>query len=301
VQKAQPSGVAILTVDVEDYFHVEAFADRVGQAQWENYQGRVVDNTMRLLDLFDEAQVKTTCFILGWVAERAPQLVREIVSRGHEAACHSYWHRPVFNLSPEEFREDTSRAKRVIEQAAGVPVYGYRAPSFSITDRSWWALEILEELGFSYDSSVFPIRHDFYGIPDAPRGPFRTGGLLEIPMTTFRVAGNVNFPVGGGGYLRMLPFWYTKSGGKRAWKEGLPLITYIHPWEIDPEQTRLPGRMRSRVRHYTNLDKSADRLRKLCALAEFKSFRDSGLLTAPAPLFKKGEQTPEVGREAAVA
>ena len=273
-----PSGPAVLSVDVEDYFHVEAFADIVNRPDWDSYESRVVANTHRLLDLFDQVPVKATCFILGWVADRHPGLVREIASRGHELACHSYWHRPIFQLSPEEFREDTYRSKQVIEQAAGGPVYGYRAPSFSVTDRSWWALEILAELGFKYDSSVFPIRHDTYGIPGAPRAPFRTGTLMEFPMTTFRLFGGSNLPVGGGGYLRIFPFWYTRMGVQRAWKDGLPLITYIHPWEVDPEQPRLPGRLISRIRHYTNLGKTAAQLRRLCSLAGFRPFRDSGLL-----------------------
>jgi polysaccharide deacetylase family protein (PEP-CTERM system associated) len=277
------SGPAVLSVDVEDYFQVEAFADVVNRADWDSYESRVADNTRRLLDLFDEVPVKSTCFILGWVAERHPGLLREIVSRGHEPACHSYWHRPIFNLSPQEFREDTLRAKQVIEQATGLPVYGYRAPSFSVTNRSRWALDVLSELGFTYDSSIFPIRHDLYGIPDAPRAPFRTGALVEFPMTTFRLFGDSNLPVGGGGYLRILPFWYTRTGVMRAWREGLPLISYVHPWEIDPQQPRLPGRLTSRLRHYANLGGTAARLRRLCRLADFRSFRDSGLLEAAPP------------------
>ena len=275
-------GRAIFTVDVEDYFHVEAFAEAVSRADWERYPSRVVDNTRRLLDLLDQEAVKSTCFILGWVAERHPALVREIAERGHELACHSYWHRPIFRLSLQEFREDTCRAKQVIEQAAGAPVYGYRAPSFSVTNRSLWALEVLSELGFQYDSSIFPIYHDIYGIPDAPRAPFRTGALVEFPMTTFRLFGDSNLPVGGGGYLRIFPFWYTRMGVQRAFKEGMPLIAYVHPWEVDPEQPRLPGRLTSRLRHYTNLGKTAARLKELCSLAAFRPFRDSGLLeTAP--------------------
>lgn len=275
-------GTAILSVDVEDYFHVEAFADIIDRTAWDGYPRRVDDNTRRLLDLFDQARVKATFFILGWVAERHPDLVREIVRRGHEPACHSYWHRPIFKLSPDEFRDDTFRAKQVIEQASGAAVYGYRAPSFSVTTRSLWALDVLAELDFHYDSSIFPIRHDVYGIPEAPRHPFRASRLVEFPMTTFRLFGRSNLPVGGGGYLRIFPFWYTRMGVARAWKEGLPLITYIHPWEVDPDQPRLPGRLASRLRHYTNLRKMAERLRRLCSLASFCPFRDSGLLeTAP--------------------
>lgn len=275
-----PAG--ILSVDVEDYFHVEAFADRVQRSQWEDYPSRVEANTNVILDLFDDCRVKGTFFILGWVAERHPQIVREISRRGHEIACHSYWHRLIYRLSPEEFREDTRRAKQEIEDAASAPVDGYRAPSFSVVQKSWWALEILAELGFRYDSSVFPIRHDLYGIPGAPRTPFRVdtaaGSIAEFPMTTFRWMGNTNLPVGGGGYLRIFPEFVTRIGVRKAWNEGLPLITYIHPWEVDPGQPRLEGRATSRLRHYTNLSKTTERLRNLIGSVRFSSFRDSGTI-----------------------
>jgi polysaccharide deacetylase family protein (PEP-CTERM system associated) len=277
----------VLSVDVEDYFQVEAFADRVDPGQWDQYPSRVEANTRTILDLFDECKVKGTFFILGWVAERYPGLIAEIVRRGHEPACHSYWHRRVYRLSRQEFREDTRRAKDAIEAAAGSPVIGYRAPSFSVTRKSFWALDVLAELGFRYDSSVFPIRHDVYGIPDAPRAPFRVvtsnGPMVEFPMTTFRWLGGFNLPVGGGGYLRIFPFWFTRFGIARARKDGLSLITYLHPWEVDPQQPRLAGRLTSRVRHYTNLRKTAARFRELTTFVRFSTFRDSGLVdTAPA-------------------
>jgi len=269
----------ILSVDVEDYFHVEAFADVVDRAQWDSFRPRVEANARRLLELLEEQGVQATFFILGWVAERYPALVREIVARGHEPACHSYWHRRVYRLSVEEFREDCRSAKQAIEQAAGRPVFGYRAPSFSITGDSLWALEVLAELGFTYDSSIFPIRHDVYGIPGAPRFPFRlttaAGTLLEYPISTFRLVGRHNFPVGGGGYLRILPFWYTRLGIQRLWSEGLPLIVYLHPWEIDPDQPRLEGRLTSRLRHYTNLSRTVPRLQGLLGMGEFTSFEQS--------------------------
>jgi polysaccharide deacetylase family protein (PEP-CTERM system associated) len=267
----------LLTVDVEDYFHVEAFADVVSRASWGQYTPRVEANTTRLLDLFDEFHAKATFFILGWVAERFPGLVREIVKRGHEPACHSYWHRLIYCITPQEFRDDTRRAKAAIEDAAGVGVRGYRAPSYSVTSKSLWALDALAEAGFAYDSSIFPIRHDIYGMPDAPRFPFRiqtsSGEIVEYPITTFRVLSN-NLPVGGGGYFRMLPFWYTQWGLGRAAKEGVPRIIYIHPWEIDPEQPRLGGRARSRLRHYTNLDKTYARLRRLLSQGRFRGFEN---------------------------
>ena len=277
----------VISVDVEDYFHVEAFSDIVDRKNWDQYPSRVEANTKRILDLLDESGVKGTFFVLGWVAERYPNLVREIVSRGHELACHFYWHRLIFNLEPKEFREDTLRAKAVLEQAAGLPVYGYRAPSFSIVTSSLWALEILAESGFTYDSSIYPIHHDTYGIPSAPRAPFRidtpAGPIMEYPMSTFRMLGKHNLPVGGGGYLRMLPFWYTKLGCRRLQSEKVPLVVYIHPWEIDPDQPRLPGRRKSVLRHYTNLKKTAGRLRRLLQSGQFASFRESGLMDIPRP------------------
>ncbi len=273
---------ALLSVDVEDYFHVEAFADRVDPASWSDYPSRVEANTRVVLDLFDECGVKATFFTLGWVAERFPALVREIVDRGHEAACHSYWHRLVYKLTREEFREDTHRAKSRIEDAAGVSVYGYRAPNFSVVKNSLWALDTLAELGFRYDSSIFPIRHDVYGMPDAPRVPFRVntgaGPLAEFPMTTFRWMSNHNLPIGGGGYLRIFPFWVTRFGVRKALSNGVPLITYLHPWEVDPSQPRIEGRLTSRLRHYTNLKHTAGRLQKLSKMVAFTSFRDSGLV-----------------------
>lgn len=286
------SPCSIISVDVEDYFHVEAFARVVDRNNWGAYASRVERNTERILDLFDERQIKGTFFILGWVAERYPLLVRRITERGHEPACHSYWHRLIYKLTPEDFREDTLRAKNCIEQAAGAPVYGYRAPSFSITGRSVWALDILAQLGFRYDSSVFPVKHDTYGVPDAPRRPFRIetpfGPIVEFPMATFRFGSGPNFPIAGGGYLRMLPFAYTRMGVRRAWSEGLPVVSYIHPWEIDPEQPRIDAPLKSRLRHYTNLGKTEVRLRKLLALGEFTSFRDSGLAdSAPSFSFKE--------------
>jgi polysaccharide deacetylase family protein (PEP-CTERM system associated) len=286
------SPCSIISVDVEDYFHVEAFAQVVNRNNWGAYASRVERNTERILDLFAERQIKGTFFILGWVAERYPHLVRRITERGHEPACHSYWHRLIYKLTPEDFREDTLRAKNCIEQAAGTPIYGYRAPSFSITGRSVWALDVLAQLGFRYDSSVFPVKHDTYGVPDAPRRPFRIetpfGPIVEFPMATFRFGSGPNFPIAGGGYLRMLPFSYTRMGMRRAWSEGLPVVSYIHPWEIDPEQPRINASLKSRLRHYTNLGKTEVRLRKLLALGEFTSFRDSGLAdSAPSFSFKE--------------
>ncbi len=270
----------VVSVDVEDYFHAEAMVPVVQRSQWDEYPRRVEGNTQRLLELFAAHQVQATFFVLGWVAERFPTLVREIAAAGHELACHSYWHRLIYKLNPKDFREDTQRAKDVIEQIAGVAIFGYRAPTYSIVASSLWALEVLVELGFTYDSSIFPIHHDRYGIPSAPRAPFRiktpAGPLLEYPLTTFRI-GNHSLPVAGGGYLRLLPQSYTRLGIRRARREGLPIIAYVHPWEIDPDQPRLPGTLTSRLRHYTNLSKTYARLSDMLREGNFTSFRESGL------------------------
>ena len=291
---------AVLSVDVEDYFQVEAFSGLIDRSAWDNYTCRVEPNTARILDILDECQSTATFFVLGWVAERYPNLVRRIVDRGHELGCHSYWHRLVYSLTPDQFQEDTTRAKNAIEQAAGVSIDGYRAPSFSITPRSIWALDLLAQLGFRYDSSIFPVKHDVYGFPDAPRGPFRVdtpfGSLIEFPMATFRSGFGPNLPCGGGGYLRMLPFWYTKSGISKMWREGLPVVSYIHPWEIDPDQPCLASPLKSRLRHYLNLSRTEQKLRRLLALTRFTSFRDSGLVdVSPALSLREAFEEPILG------
>jgi polysaccharide deacetylase family protein (PEP-CTERM system associated) len=272
---------AIISVDVEDYFHVQAFANFVPRDSWIGYPSRVEQNTLRILDLFDELDIRATFFILGWVADYFPGLVRQIVDRGHEPACHSYWHRLVYELTPEQFLRDTRRAKNAIEQAAGVRVYGYRAPSFSITSQSAWALDCLRTMGFLYDSSVFPIKHDVYGFRGAPRRPFRletpSGDLLEFPLPTFRWPRGPALPMGGGGYLRILPRWYTRVGVRRAWAEGLTVVSYVHPWEFDPHPPRMNGNLRSQLRYHWNLNQTEARLRALLGLGDFTSFRHSGL------------------------
>jgi polysaccharide deacetylase family protein (PEP-CTERM system associated) len=270
----------VVSVDVEDYFHAEVFSGVTDRAKWDSYTSRVEANTRRLLELLGTLNVRGTFFVLGWVAERFPVLVQEIAAGGHELACHSYWHRLIYKLDPAEFREDTRRAKDVIEQVAGQAVTGYRAPTYSVIDRSVWALDILTELGFTYDSSIYPIRHDRYGMPGAPRGPFRfqtpSGPMTEFPITTFRVAGH-NMPVGGGGYLRLLPRMYTRLGLRRVQEEGLPIVVYIHPWEVDAEQPRLPVGFGSRLRHYTNLGRTFERLKSVLSEGNYTSFRESGL------------------------
>jgi polysaccharide deacetylase family protein (PEP-CTERM system associated) len=256
-----------MTIDVEDYFHVSVFDKTVRRADWESMESRVVVNTERLLDLFEEYAVRGTFFVLGWVAERHPSLVRSITSRGHELASHGYAHRLVYEQTPESFREDVRRSKSLIEDLSGKRVNGYRAPSFSVTEQSLWALDVLLEEGYRYDASIFPIRHDRYGIPDAPRWPHSmpraAGSLFEVPGSTVRVGGT-NLPVAGGGYFRILPYAWTRWGMRRVNQvDGQPAVFYLHPWEIDPEQPRLPAGLLGQFRHYRNLHRTEARLRSL--------------------------------------
>jgi len=263
-----------LSVDVEDYFHVEAFADRIPRSDWTRYPPRVRRNTQRILEIFDRRGCRATFFILGWVAKLDPVLVREIARAGHEVGCHSFAHRRVSTMKPEEFRDDLRRAREAIEDAAGVRVSGYRAPTFSIGRDNLWALEVLAEEGFLYDSSFFPIRHDLYGFPKAPRFAHRrelASGrcIIEIPLSTVRVCG-MNLPVGGGGYLRLLPMAYTQWAIRRVHRqENQPVIVYLHPWELDAEQPRLEGKWRSRIRHYTGIQQMERRLEQLLAGGRF--------------------------------
>jgi polysaccharide deacetylase family protein (PEP-CTERM system associated) len=261
--------VNAMTIDVEDYFHVSAFAGVLDRASWPKLESRVERNTERLLDLFDQHQVRITFFVLGWVAERYPALIKSLHRRGHEVACHGLTHELVYKQTPEVFRSETQRSKSLLEDLTGAPVRGYRAASYSITNASLWALDILVELGFEYDSSIFPIYHDLYGMPNAPRRPHRVaqGKLLEIPLTTVQIAGQ-RLPCAGGGYFRLLPYSLFRWGLRRVNTEGLPAVFYMHPWEIDPDQPRIEAPLRSRFRHYTNLHRTEGRLTKL--LKEFR-------------------------------
>lgn len=269
-----------LTIDVEDWFQVAAFFPYIDRSSWASRESRVVANTDRLLALLAERRVRATFFALGWVAEREPALIRRIAAAGHEVACHGYSHELVYRQTPEVFREETTRAKRHLEDLLGGPVDGYRASTYSITRQSLWALDILLELGFRYDSSLFPVRHPQYGIPGAPRFPqyFPTPGggqILEFPLSTARVA-SMQLPVAGGGYFRLLPYGYTRAGLRSInERERQPFIFYMHPWEIDPGQPRVAeAGFTARLRHYTNLDRCEARLKRLLADFEFTTVRD---------------------------
>jgi polysaccharide deacetylase family protein (PEP-CTERM system associated) len=274
-----------MTIDVEDYFHVSAFAGIVSPSDWDRYESRVCMNTERLLDVLERAGVHATFFVLGWVAERFPKLVRRIHDAGHELASHSYDHGLVYDKSPDAFRADLRRAKAAIEQAAGVAVDGYRAPSYSITERSLWALDVLVDEGYRYDSSIYPIRHDRYGIPSWNRHIHRVGraggGIWELPGSTVRRLGT-NLPIGGGGYFRLLPYAWTRSGIARVnTSEGRPAIFYLHPWEIDPDQPRVNAGATSKFRHYYNLRETERRLWRL--LSDFRFGTISQVLEQSAP------------------
>jgi polysaccharide deacetylase family protein (PEP-CTERM system associated) len=277
-QDSKSKQTHVLSVDVEDYFQVEAFAGLVDRKNWDNWPSRVVANTHRVLDLFDRHNAKGTFFFVGWVAERFPHLLREVQSRGHELACHSYWHRTVYSLTPDEFREDTRQAKHVIEDATGVIVNGYRAPSWSITKSCLWALDILAEEGFTYDSSIYPIHHDLYGVPGAQRFPYTHAcanqlTLREFPPATLRFLAT-NFPAAGGGYLRIFPSAFTELAFRRFEKNGERVVVYLHPWELDPEQPRISGPLKSRVRHYTNLEHMHPKLNTVLSRRKFQPFKD---------------------------
>jgi polysaccharide deacetylase family protein (PEP-CTERM system associated) len=267
-----------MTVDVEEYFHVSGFADVIRPEDWPNFESRVEVNTRKLLDIFSAHGAVATFFVLGWVAERHPHLVQALQRAGHEVACHGHSHKLVYETTPQEFRTDVRHAKKLLEDLTGTEVVGYRAPSFSIVRGSLWALDILAEEGFHYDSSIFPIRRNRYGIPDAERFPHRWQsnngkGLTQFPISTLRVFG-VNVPVGGGGYLRLFPYAVTRWSIQHLNKsEGRPAIVYIHPWELDPAQPWVPGRLMNRFRQYVNLRTTETKLHRLLASFAFQSLR----------------------------
>lgn len=266
-----PGPVNALTVDVEDWFHVQAFADAIRPEDWPYLESRVVANTERILELLADHGLCATFFTLGWVAERHKELIRRIVGEGHELASHGYAHRRVDQQTPAAFRSDVARTRKLLEDIGGVPVRGYRAASFSIGPNNLWAHEVLADEGYDYSSSIYPVKHDIYGMPEAPRFAFRPrgrNGVIELPMTTARIFGK-NRPIGGGGYFRARPYWLSRSRMRRVNRsERQPCIFYFHPWEIDPEQPRQSGvPVKSRLRHYTGLRRMEPRLKRL-----FKDF-----------------------------
>ncbi len=286
-----------LTVDVEEYFQVAAFERTIAREQWEHSDSRVEYSTHRVLDLFAAQGVQGTFFVLGWIAERHPGLVHRIVAEGHELASHGYDHTRIHQFTAEQFRADVIKTKAILEKIGGVQVRGYRAPSYSINGKNLWALDVLQETGHVYSSSIYPIRHDLYGMPEAPRFPFRfrPDGILEIPVTTVSLA-NRNFPCGGGGYFRLLPYplfrWALRRVNEVDKRSGL---FYFHPWEVDPQQPRVDNApLKSRFRHYLNLDSMHDRLSRL--LDDFDWGRmDHIFLTSPTS-FTSPALAGEVGR-----
>ncbi|MCU7799669.1 MAG: DUF3473 domain-containing protein [gamma proteobacterium symbiont of Lucinoma myriamae] len=254
-----------MTVDVEDFFQVSAFEDSILRSDWENFPHRVEKNTNRILDLFDAHDIKSTFFVLGWVAERYPGIVKRIIDQGHELASHGYGHQRVTFQSRSEFREDITQAKTILEDMSGVQVTGYRAPSYSINKENHWAHDELFDAGYLYSSSVYPVKHDLYGIPDASRFAYQCeNGLLEIPVTTVKIA-NKNFPAGGGGFFRFYPYVISRWNIQQVnICDKQAAIFYFHPWEIDPEQPKQhKANLKSRFRHYLNLHKTEKRLIRL--------------------------------------
>lgn len=278
-EKAPP--LHAMSIDVEDYFHVAALSGVIRPDQWDTMPSRVEQNTERLLALFDKHQVKATFFVLGWVAERFPALIRKLSDHGHEIASHGYSHQLIYNQTQDVFREETLRSKALLEDITGKAVDGYRAASYSITRDSLWALDILSEAGFTWDSSIFPVRHDRYGIPGSPTAPYSietaSGAVIrEFPLTTAHIMG-LSIPAAGGGYFRQFPYPVFRYLFRNASGFGArPQMFYLHPWEIDPEQPRYNNASWfSRFRHYTNLDKCHDRLERLLGDFRFGTVSES--------------------------
>ncbi|MDQ3189319.1 MAG: DUF3473 domain-containing protein [Pseudomonadota bacterium] len=254
-----------MTIDVEDYFQVSAFAPHIERSAWDTTPCRIERNIERVLELLDQRGAKATFFTLGWLAQRYPRLVRDISAHGHEVASHGQAHLRASEQTPAQFDDDIRDAKKILEDTAGVAVHGYRAPSFSIGHANLWAFNRIAEAGYRYSSSVYPVQHDHYGWPAAPRFPFRTeGGVLEIPVTTTRMFGR-NLPAGGGGYFRLAPYAVSRWAINRVNRiDRRPAIFYFHPWEIDPQQPRINGvGLKTRFRHYVNLHRTESRLRRL--------------------------------------
>ena len=297
---ARETIVNYLSIDVEDYFHVSAFEGISPPDAWENREMRVERNTEKILGLLNARSVKATFFVLGWVAQRCPGLIGRIVAEGHEVASHGYGHQRLCNQSRQEFKNDVRRSKQLLEDISGQPVIGYRAPSYSISRETFWAFDELWEAGYQYDSSIFPVRHDFYGVCDWPRfatyaskdaaGQWQAGrpsersgaAILEVPVSTVRIARR-NLPIAGGGYFRLYPYAVTRWGLRRINQtERQPFVFYLHPWEMDPGQPRMAGAgLKSRARHYLNLKKTEERFTRLLGDFKFTKISENPALISP--------------------
>lgn len=268
-----------VSIDVEDYFQVAALANWAPVSQWESFESRVENNTFRTLELFAKHNIKATYFVLGWIAERHPNIVKKIVAEGHELASHGYSHQLIYKQTPDVFKQETIRSKHLLEDISGVKVNGYRAASYSVTKQSLWALDIISEAGFTYDSSIFPVKHDRYGIPDAIEIPHKLTtpngrSIIEFPITALKI-GNYKLPIAGGGYFRLFPYWFSEWGLARVNRvQQQPFVFYLHPWELDPEQPRFPATGLSKFRHYNNLEVCEKRLEKLLRAFEFQTIRE---------------------------
>ncbi|MGQ0665552.1 MAG: XrtA system polysaccharide deacetylase [Nitrospiraceae bacterium] len=266
-----------LSFDIEEHFQVSAFDSPMRRRYWNQYESRVESNMGRILEVLGLNETKATFFILGWVAERHAGMVRNLAEQGHEVACHGYAHQLITEQTPDEFREDVRRAKGILENILGAPVKGYRAPSFTITSETRWALPILVEEGYEYDSSIFPVLHDRYGMTDACPWPHRiqtdSGSLWEMPPSTMGLGG-ARIPIAGGGYFRLIPYWLLRNCLRKVERENKPLVMYFHPWELDPTQPRMVGPLVSRFRHYINLNHTQKRLEMLVREFSFRPLKD---------------------------
>ncbi len=275
----QISSLNAFTVDVEDYFQVEAMSQTVDRASWDSFASRVETNTQEILELLEKKQQIGTFFVLGWCAKRKPDLVKKIASYGHEIASHGMSHQLIYKQTPETFKQETFDAKKLLEDIVQKPIRGYRAATYSITHKSLWALDILAEAGFEYDSSIFPMKHDNYGIPEINPLPHQLQTpnghqLIEFPISTLK-RGKLTLPIAGGGYFRLFPYWLTQWGLNQLQKNNQPITFYIHPWEVDPKQPRVIGLSKlSRFRHYNNLDKCYSRLNRLLSDFHFTSMEN---------------------------
>jgi polysaccharide deacetylase family protein (PEP-CTERM system associated) len=268
-----------LTFDIEDYYQVEAFKDVVKLEEWSHYPSRVVENTGKIVDVLDEYKIKATFFVLGWVAERFPNLVVQLAEGGHEIATHGYAHQMVYKQTEAEFEQDLVKSINILEKLSGQKIRGYRAPTYSIIEQSFWAYDVLIRHELSYDSSIFPIVHDRYGVPNGERFPHRVErgngqAILEFPLSTLRI-GKWNFPIAGGGYLRLLPYLFLKAGLRWINSQQHPAILYLHPWELDPDQPRFRNiPLLTKFRHYVNLHSTESKLRKLLRDFQFAPIRE---------------------------